>query len=325
MTALLVVVVVAAVVFAWTNGAHDAANAVATSLSTGALTPRFGLAMAAVLNGLGALIGVDVARTISSLVAVPPGRDGLVLVLAALLAAIGWNALTWWLGLPSSSSHALIAGLVGAGLVAGAQVDGAAVTTEVVVPTVLSPVAGLVVAWLLVAGLRAGLRAASRRPTLRRLRAAQSVSAAAVALAHGLQDGQKTMGALVLALVAAGRLGADAAVPAWVRAAAAVSLALGTAAGGWRLIRTLGRRVAPLDAVGGFAAQTSTALVLYLAGAAGAPVSSTHTVTASVAGAGTAVGIRVVHWGTLRRILFAWLLTPLCCGAAAAAIQALAT
>ena len=133
------------------------------------------------------------------------------------------------------------------------------------------------------------------------------------------------MAALVLALVAAGRLGADAAVPAWVRAAAAVSLALGTAAGGWRLIRTLGRRVAPLDAVGGFAAQTSTALVLYLAGAAGAPVSSTHTVTASVAGAGTAVGIRVVHWGTLRRILFAWLLTPLCCGAAAAAIQALAT
>lgn len=325
MTALLVVVVVAAVVFAWTNGAHDAANAVATSLSTGALTPRFGLAMAAVLNGLGALIGVDVARTISSLVAVPPGRDGLVLVLAALLAAIGWNALTWWLGLPSSSSHALIAGLVGAGLVAGAHVDGAAVTTEVVVPTVLSPVAGLVVAWLLVAGLRAGLRGASRRPTLRRLRAAQSVSAAAVALAHGLQDGQKTMAALVLALVAAGRLGADAAVPAWVRAAAAVSLALGTAAGGWRLIRTLGRRVAPLDAVGGFAAQTSTALVLYLAGAAGAPVSSTHTVTASVAGAGTAVGLRVVHWGTLRRILFAWLLTPLCCGAAAAAIQALAT
>lgn len=323
-SALLVVVVVAAVAFAWTNGVHDAANAIATSLSTGALTPRIALGMAALLNGLGALVGVDVALTISDrLVDVPAGRPGLVLVLGALLAAIGWNGLTWWLGLPSSSSHALIAGLVGAGLVAGARVDGSAVVSGVVVPTLVSPLVGFVAAWLLVLGLGAALRGVNRRLTLRRLRIAQTVSAAAVALGHGLQDGQKTMGAIVLALVAAGRHDTTD-VPLWVRLLAATALALGTAAGGWRLIRTLGRRVAPLDALGGFAAQTSSALVLYLAGAVGAPISSTQTVTASVAGAGAAAGVRVVRWGLLQRILLTWVLTPLCCGGAAALVQLVA-
>ncbi len=320
-TALLVLAVVAAAAFAWTNGVHDAANAIATSLSTGALTPRIALGMAALLNGLGALVGVDVALTISeNLVAVPDGRSGVVLVLAALLAAIGWNGLTWWLGLPSSSSHALIAGLVGAGLVADARVDGGAVVTGVVVPTLLSPAVGLVAAWLLVLGLGAVLRGVNRRLTLRRLRIAQSVSAAAVALGHGLQDGQKTMGAVVLALVAAGRHD-SADVPLWVRLLAAAALALGTAAGGWRLIRTLGRRVAPLDPLAGFSAQASSAVVLYAAGAFGAPISSTQTVTASVAGAGAAVGVRVVRWGLFRRILLTWVLTPVCCAAAAALVQ----
>ena len=322
MTSLLVLTVVAAAVFAWTNGVHDAANAIATSFSTGALTPRIGLAMAAVLNGLGALVGVDVALTISDgLVDVPQGRAGVVVVLAALLAAIGWNALTWWAGLPSSSSQALIAGLVGAGLVAGARVDTADVVQNVVVPTMLSPVVGLLAAWLLVLGCGALLRGVNRRLTLRRLRMAQSVSAAAVALGHGLQDGQKTMGAVVLALVAAGQQG-DGSVPLWVRLLAAVALAGGTAAGGWRLIRTLGRRVAPLDALGGFAAQASSAVVLYLAAAVGAPISSTQTVTASVAGAGAAAGVRVVRWGLFRRILLTWVLTPVVCGAVAALVQA---
>jgi PiT family inorganic phosphate transporter len=323
-TTLLVLTVVAAAVFAWSNGVHDAANAIATSLSTGALTPRFGLAMAAVLNGLGALVGVEVALTVSDrLVDVPQGRAGVVVVLAALLAAIGWNALTWWAGLPSSSSHALIAGLVGAGLVAGAGVDARGVVEDVVVPTVLSPVVGLLAAWLLVLGCGAVLRGVNRRLTLRRLRMAQSVSAAAVALGHGLQDGQKTMGAVVLALTAAGRQD-DGSVPLWVRLMAAGALAAGTAAGGWRLIRTLGRRVAPLDALGGFAAQASSAVVLYLAAAVGAPISSTQTVTASVAGAGAAAGIRVVRWGLFRRILLTWVLTPVVCGAAAALVQAAA-
>jgi PiT family inorganic phosphate transporter len=323
-TTLLVLTVVAAAVFAWSNGVHDAANAIATSLSTGALTPRFGLAMAAVLNGLGALVGIEVALTVSDrLVDVPQGRAGVVVVLAALLAAIGWNALTWWAGLPSSSSHALIAGLVGAGLVAGAGVDARGVVEDVVVPTVLSPVVGLLAAWLLVLGCGAVLRGVNRRLTLRRLRMAQSVSAAAVALGHGLQDGQKTMGAVVLALTAAGQQD-DGSVPLWVRLMAAGALAAGTAAGGWRLIRTLGRRVAPLDALGGFAAQASSAVVLYLAAAVGAPISSTQTVTASVAGAGAAAGIRVVRWGLFRRILLTWVLTPVVCGAAAALVQAAA-
>ena len=321
MTGLLVLAVTAAVAFAWTNGVHDAANAIATSLSTGALTPRIALGMAALLNGLGALLGVDVALTVSErLVEVPAGRPGLVLVLAALLAAIVWNALTWWLGLPSSSSHALLAGLVGAGIVAGARIDVAGVGQGVVVPTVLSPVVGLVAAWLLVLGVGYALHGMNRRLTLRRLRIVQSVSAAAVALGHGLQDGQKTMGAIVLALVAADRRDTTD-VPLWVRLLAAAALAAGTAVGGWRLIRTIGRRVAPLDALGGFAAQASSAVVLYVAGALGAPISSTQTVTGSVAGAGAAVGVRVVRWGPFRRILITWLLTPVVCGAAAALMQ----
>jgi PiT family inorganic phosphate transporter len=244
----------------------------------------------------------------------------LVLVLAALLAAIGWNVFTWWLGLPSSSSHALIAGRVGAGLVAGGRIDAEGVSQGVVVPTVLSPVVGLLAAWLLVLAVGYALRGVSRRLTLRRLRIAQTVSAAAVALAHGLQDGQKAMGAIVLALVAAGRSHGSG-VPLWVRFVAAGGLAAGTAVGGWRLIRTIGRRVAPLDALGGFAAQASSAVVLYLAGAMGAPISSTHTVTGSVAGAGAAVGVRVVRWGLLQRILLTWVLTPVVCGAAAALVQ----
>lgn len=323
MVALLVLAVAAAAVFAWTNGVHDAANAIATSLSTGALTPRFALAMASVLNFLGALVGVDVALTVGTrIVAVPPGADGVALVLAALVAAIGWNVLTWWLGLPSSSTQALIGGLIGAGLVAGAGVDVGGVVGQVVLPTVVSPVIGLVAAWLVVVGLGTAVRTVNRRLTLRRLRIAQSVSAGAVALAHGLQDGQKAMGAIVLALVAAGRLADGTSVPNWVRLLAATALALGTAAGGWRLIRTIARRIAPLDALGGFAAQSATAVVLYVAGAAGAPISSTYTITASVAGAGAASGIRVVRWGMLRRILLAWVLTPVCCGLAAAALQA---
>jgi inorganic phosphate transporter, PiT family len=328
LSGLLVAAVALAAVFAWTNGVHDTANAIATALSTGALTPRFGLALATVLNFLGALLGIDVALTVGGIVAVPPGAAGVGMVAAALLAAIGWNLLTWWLGLPTSSSHALLAGLVGAGLVAGATVDGASVTGQVVVPTLLSPVVGLVLAWAAVAALGGAAAGWSRRMTVRRLKIAHSVAAGAVALGHGLQDGQKTMGAIVLALVAAGRLQGPDVVPLWVRLLAAAFLALGTAFGGWPLVRTLGRRVAPLDALGGFAAQGTTAVVLYVAGVVGAPISSTQTVTAAVAGAGAAGGVRPVRWRhvrwlVVRRILAAWVLTPVVCGIAAAALLAL--
>jgi PiT family inorganic phosphate transporter len=320
LSALLVAVVVLAAVFAWTNGVHDAANAVATAFSTGALTPRFGLALAAVLNLLGALLGVEVALTIVGIVALPPGAGGVGVVAAALAAAIAWNVLTWWLGLPSSSSQALIAGLVGAGLAAGDAVDGPAVLTQIVVPTLVSPVVGLVLAWAAVAALGSAAGGWSRRGTLRRLKIAHSVAAGAVALGHGLQDGQKTMAAVVLALVAAGRLESPDLIPLWVRVLAAVFLALGTAFGGWPLVRTLGRRVAHLDSLAGFAAQTTTAVVLYVAGVLGAPISTTHTVTAAVTGAGAGGGIRVVRWDVVRRILVAWVLTPVACGLVAAAL-----
>src|SRR3954454_10158555 len=320
LSALLVAAVVLAAVFAWSNGVHDAANAVATALSTGALTPRFGLALAAVLNLLGALLGVEVALTIVGIVALPSGPGGVGVVVVALLAAIAWNVLTWWLGLPSSSSQALIAGLVGAGLAAGDAVDGRAVLTQIVVPTVLSRVVGLVLAWAAVAALGGAAGGWSRRGTLRRLKIGNSVAAGAVALGHGLQDGQKTMAAVVLALVAAGRLDSPDGIPIWVRVLTAVFLALGTAFGGWPLVRTLGRRVAHLDTLRGVAAQTTTAAVLYVAGVLGAPISTTHTVTAAVAGAGAAGGIRAARWDVVRRILVAWVVTPLACGLAAAGL-----
>jgi PiT family inorganic phosphate transporter len=311
-SALLVGAVTLALAFAWTNGFHDASNAVATSLATGALTPRVALAMAAVLNGIGSLLGIGLVVLVGrQLVEAPVHQPGLGLVLAALIAAIGWNLLTWSVGMPSSSSHALIGGLAGAGLAAGVRVDWGTMLSRVVVPMVASPVAGFVGAWLLTAGLLVVFRSARHAAAVRGFRLAQVVSASAMSVGHGLQDGQKTMGVIVLALAAAGVGPADESVPIWVRLATAVALALGTAAGGWRIVRTLARRVAPIDPVTGFAAESVAAGVLYLtAGVLSLPVSSTHAVTAAILGAGSTRGGRRIHWRTARLILSAWVATP---------------
>ncbi len=308
---LLVVAVALALGFAWTNGFHDTANAVATSLQTGALTPRVALGLAAVLNGVGSLLGIGVAVVVGQqLVDAPVAHPRQTLVIAAVAAAIGWNLVTWWFGLPSSSSHALIGGIAGAGLVAGLRVDWAQMGVKVLLPMLASPLVGFLAAWLLTVVVVQSIRPARNATVVHRFRLAQTVSASAMALGHGLQDGQKSIGVILLAL-AAGDGTSPAGVPIWVRICVAAALAAGTAAGGWRIIRTLARRVAPIDPVIGFAAETVAAGVLYVAaGVFGVPVSSTHTVTAAIMGAGSTHGLREIRWLVARRIVVAWLLTP---------------
>jgi inorganic phosphate transporter, PiT family len=318
----LVVAVVAALAFAWTNGFHDASNSVATSLETGALTPRVALGLAALLNVVGGLFGVSVAETLRrSLFDVPVSHPGLGLVVAALLAAIAWNLGTWWLGLPSSSSHALVGALAGAGLAAGAGVDWGVLGRYVLLPMIVSPVLGFTAAWVLVAVLMRATQDAAHAPMLRRLRLAQTVSASAMALGHGLQDAQKTAAVVLVALIAGGHASAGDGVPMWVRVAVALALGIGTAFGGRRIIRTVGRRIAPVDPLTGFSAELVAAGSLYAAaGVFAAPVSSTHVLVASVMGGGATRGLKSIRWATVRGIALAFLLTPLVTAALAAAL-----
>ncbi|MFN8075491.1 MAG: inorganic phosphate transporter [Kineosporiaceae bacterium] len=326
MDVALVAAVVLALVFAWTNGVHDAANAVATTIASRSLGAPMALLLAAVLNGVGVLLGEGVARvTGTTLLVVPTPVVDEAVVPAALLAAIGWNLLTWRWGVPSSSSHALIAGLAGAGLASAAHLHSAVLARSVLWPLLVSPVLGFALAWLFLHGLAAAFRHATFDTALSRFRVAQTVSASAMALGHGLQDGPKTMGALVVALGAAGHTSAE--TPWWVMAGAALALAAGTWQGGWSLIRTLGGRLVPVDPVVGFAATTAAALTLYgSAYVVNAPLSSTHAITGAVAGAGaSARGTGAVRWHLAGRIVGAWLLTPVVCAAAAWVVYRLLT
>jgi PiT family inorganic phosphate transporter len=320
--ATLVLAVTAALVFAWTNGFHDASNSVATPLATGALTPRVALGLAAVLNVVGGLFGVSVAQTLRrSLFDVPVDHPGLGLVLAAVLAAIAWNLATWRLGLPSSSSHALFGALAGAGLAAGMSVDWDAFARSVLAPMILSPVLGFSAAWALSAVLLRVTQDAAHAPALRRFRIAQTLSASAMALGHGLQDAQKTAAVVAVALVAGGQAARGDAVPLWVRAAVALALGAGTLFGGWRIIRTLARRVAPVDPLTGFSAEVVAAGALYAAaGVFAAPVSTTHVIVASIMGGGATRGVRAIRWRHVRWIMLAFLLTPLATAALGATL-----
>lgn len=325
---LVVTVVVIALVFDYTNGFHDAANAIATSVSTRALTPRAALIMAAIMNVIGALLGTEVAKTIGEGIIDVQGFTqssdpkqaihGLVIILAALVGAIVWNMITWWFGLPSSSSHALIGGLVGAGLASSTTVMWGGIFEKVVIPMFASPVFGFIAAYLVMVLVLWLVRNRPYHPANRRFRILQTVSAAMMALGHGLQDAQKTMGVIVMALIAGG-YGAthkvfDAEggiiVPTWVKLAAAIAISAGTYAGGWRIMRTLGRKVIELDPARGFVAEGVSASVLY--GAAylfHAPVSTTHTITASIMGVGATRRLSAVRWGVAGNIVVAWFLT----------------
>ncbi len=308
--AIVIAVVVVALVFDYTNGFHDAANAIATSVSTRALTPRIALGMAAVMNFVGAFLGQEVANTVGDVISPPQNTHGLVVVMAGLLGAIAWNLLTWYFGLPSSSSHALIGGLVGAALASGSIVDWPVIREKIVIPMIASPLFGFAAAFLLMLAIMWGFRRANPNRLNRGFRLAQTVSAAAMALGHGLQDAQKTMGVIFLALLTGGYVVADDPLPTWVIFAAAAAISLGTYAGGWRIMRTLGRRIIHLDPPRGFAAESIAAGVLYTtAFAFEAPISTTHTITSAVMGVGATKRLSAVRWGVARTIVAAWVLT----------------
>jgi PiT family inorganic phosphate transporter len=320
--ALVIAVIVIALAFDYTNGFHDAANAIATSVSTRALTPRVALAMAAVFNFAGAFLGTEVAETIGKgVITLPSGKHGLVVVIAALVGAITWNLITWYFGLPSSSSHALIGGLVGAGLASTSVVLWSGILDKVVIPMVLSPAVGFFGAFLLMLAILWIFRRSNPGKTTRGFRAAQSVSAAAMALGHGLQDAQKTMGVMFLALLSTGHVNKEDGIPIWVKFSAATAISLGTYSGGWRIMRTLGRRIIHLDPARGFASEAVAATVLYvMAIGLHAPVSTTHTITSAVMGAGATKRLSAVRWGVAKGIVAAWVLTIPAAGIVAAGV-----
>ncbi|MDO5494759.1 MAG: anion permease [bacterium] len=319
--ALLALVVAATLGFAFTNGFHDASNSVATAVTTRALTPRAAVLLAAVMNAVGALLSTSLARVVGFGLADPPeGRTGLLLVLAGVCAAIVWNLLTWWRGMPSSSSHALIAGLAGAALLTPGVLDGGSLLALVVLPMLLSPVLGFALG---IGGMRAVGRIFSGRDyrrSIRGFRYAQTISGAALALGHGLQDAQKSMGIIMLALVLGGAPSEE--VTPWVVVSCAVALALGTLAGGWRVTRTLAWRITRINPPAAFVTETASALILGVAALAlRVPVSTTHTVASVVVGTGVNRGVKQVQWNTVVRMLLVWVATPLGAGGIALVLR----
>jgi inorganic phosphate transporter, PiT family len=309
--ALVITIVVVALFFDYTNGFHDAANAIATSVSTRALTPRVALILAAVMNFVGAFLGQKVAKTVSDVIVPPSGTEGLIVIFAGLLGAIIWNLITWYLGLPSSSTQALIGGLVGAALAAGTTVHWNTVIDNVVIPMLLSPLVGFVLAFAVMIAILWIFRHRNAGRTTRGFRLAQTVSASAMALGHGLQDAQKTMGVIFLVLITSGHLAPDTEnLPLWVIAASASAISLGTYSGGWRIMRTLGRKIIHLDPPHAFAAESVGATVLYVtAFVFKAPVSTTHIITSAIMGSGATRRASAVRWGMAGNIVTAWVLT----------------
>ncbi|HEY9476244.1 MAG TPA: inorganic phosphate transporter [Mycobacteriales bacterium] len=321
----LLVIVVVALSFDYTNGFHDAANAIAITVSTKALTPRVALAMAAVMNVIGAVVSTGVATTVGSGIVTPPNdSSGLVLVFAALVGAITWNLITWYFGLPSSSSHALIGGLIGAALAGAHTVQWAGVLDKVVVPMVLSPMIGLALGYLFMVAVLWIFRNSNVSRANRNFRMAQIVSGAAMAFGHGTQDAQKTMGVIALALFVSGHIDTFY-IPLWVVLAAAAAISLGTYSGGYRIMRTLGRRVIQLSSVGGFSAQTvASSVMLGTAYVYAVPVSTTHVITSSVMGVGATRRFSAVRWGVAGNIATAWVLTIPAAAAVAAVVYLIA-
>ena len=323
-TALVVVIVVVALGFDFTNGFHDSANAIATSISTRALTPRVALAMAAVFNVVGALISTAVAKTVGGgIIAPPEHRAGLVIVLAALVGAIAWNLGTWYFGLPSSSSHALIGGLVGSALAASQTVKWSGVVDKVVIPMVVSPLVGFALSYVFMLAVLWIFRRANQVRVSRGFRWAQILSAATMSFGHGTQDAQKTMGVIALTLIVSGHLNSSDGIPLWVILAAAGAIAAGTYSGGWRIMRTLGRRIFSLTPASGFSAQTVASGVMLATASYGLPVSTTHVISSAVMGVGATRRVSAVRWGVAGNIVVAWVLTIPAAAAVAALVWAI--
>ena len=321
----LVAVVVVALFFDFTNGFHDTANSIATSVSTRALSPRLAVLSAAVLNFAGAFVSIKVAATVAKGI-VDPEAITLKIVLGGLVGAITWNLITWYLGLPSSSSHALIGGMIGSASAAEGfdVVKWRGLYEKVLIPSLAAPFLGVLGAAVIMLALLWIIRRRSPGVVNRVFRRLQLVSGGFVAFTHGTNDAQKTMGIITLALVASGHVDADNFhVPLWVIVCAALAMGAGTYAGGWRIIKTLGQRVAKLDPPQGFAAQTACASILWATAHYGFPVSTTHVISGSVLGAGATRRFSAVRWGVAGNIVLAWLVTLPCAAVVGAGMEVL--
>jgi PiT family inorganic phosphate transporter len=306
---LLVITVAFALAFDFTNGFHDTANAVATSISTRALSPRLAVAIAAVANLAGAFATTAVAKTVGQGI-IDTNLATEKTVLAAVLGAIVWNLLTWWRGLPSSSSHALIGGLVGAALAQSGQggVQWHGILHKVVIPALWAPTIAFAVAFALLIGIYWAFRWLTPGVANRSFRLGQLVTGTWVGFTHGANDAQKTMGVIALALYSQGRID-HFYIPTWVKIAAGLAIAAGTYSGGWRIMRTLGQRVYQMDPPGGFAAQASAGAVIYVSTRYGYPLSTTHVVSGAVMGSGATKRLSAVRWGIAGNMVVAWILT----------------
>jgi inorganic phosphate transporter, PiT family len=306
---LLVATIILALVFDYINGFHDTANAIATVVSTRVLTPRVAILLAAGLNFAGAMFATEVAKTVASGIVVPSEATEVV-VLAAVVSAIVWNLVTWFYGIPSSSSHALIGGLVGAAMAHG----GAGVVTwdgllnKVVYPIFGSPIAGFVIGYILMVLIAQFFAHSNPGRTSRTFKTLQVASSSLMAFSHGQNDAQKSMGIITLALFTHGLI-SEAKVPLWVMLACAAAMALGTAAGGWRIMHTVGQKISRLDPVHGFAAETTSAIVILAAGRFGMPISTTQTITASIFGVASSRRLSAVRWNVAKSVILAWFIT----------------
>lgn len=339
---LVLTVILVALVFEYINGFHDTANSIATVVSTKVLTPRQAVILAAITNLAGAMIGTAVAKTITGgLVDTKLVSMGSNIVICALFAAIIWNLITWWFGLPSSSSHALIGAICGAALAAShgnwhviiwSQPNSdhwykwGGLFWKVIVPMFFSPLLGFVIGFFIMAALYFGLQNARPSRVNSFFARAQMFSAGAMGVMHGTNDAQKTMGIITLALLAGTRAGdlnglpdwlsflripetRDMAIPDWIKVICALTMAAGTAVGGWRIIKTLGHKMVKLHPVNGFAAESSSAFVIFLASLLGIPVSTTHNISAAIMGVGSAKRLNAIKWVVVERMVWAWLFT----------------
>ena len=306
---LIWAVVLLAVLFDYVNGFHDTANAIATSVSTRAITPRHAIIMAATLNFAGAMISTGVAKTIGGDLVLNPSQISLEVIVAALIGSIIWNITTWYYCIPSSSSHSLVGGVIGAVSIsvgpAALDVTG---ISKIVMSLILSPIVALATGYFVMIGLLWIFRNFSPITLNRQFRKMQLVSASLMAFSHGSNDAQKAMGIIALALLSGGYI-ETMEIPVWVKIACATSMALGTSAGGWRIISTMGTKIFKMESINGFAADLNSSIVIFTATFLHLPVSTTHVVSGSIMGIGSAERVRAVHWGVARSMLLAWVIT----------------
>lgn len=306
---LIWAVVLLAVLFDYVNGFHDTANAIATSVSTRAITPRHAIIMAATLNFAGAMISTGVAKTIGGDLVLNPSQISLEVIVAALIGSIIWNITTWYYRIPSSSSHSLVGGVIGAvSISVGPTALDITGISKIVMSLILSPIVALATGYFVMIGLLWIFRNFSPITLNRQFRKMQLVSASLMAFSHGSNDAQKAMGIIALALLSGGYI-ETMEIPVWVKIACATSMALGTSAGGWRIISTMGTKIFKMESINGFAADLNSSIVIFTATFLHLPVSTTHVVSGSIMGIGSAERVRAVHWGVARSMLLAWVIT----------------